>query len=526
MSNEINIASALHRGATVADLIVSAIARFPERPAFANDEATVSYRELGHMISRIAQHFDDLGLRPGDTVAQLGVNRFEVFAVIAAIYLRGLRSVTLHATGSEADHEYVLNDSTADVFIVDEYHRARAEALKPRCPRVRAWLSIGKVPGHVELASAIRDYTPQPLVPTGDSEQVIRLAYTGGTTGRPKGVMLSSRALVTNALLDLSTKDWPTDVRYLCVAPISHGAGSLVIPTLMQGGCVTLLRGFSIDGVIAAINTHGCNVTWMVPTMLYGLLDSGRTGEVDWSRFHSLIYSGAPASPTRIRQALATFGPVLIQSYGQTEAPNDILILGRREHAELADAQLSSAGRPYPQLRVCLLDEHGVEVPDGQRGEVCVRGPLVMSGYFNRPEETAAALAGDWLHTGDVAYKDADGLYYIVDRKKDLIISGGFNVYPKEVEDAICVNPAVAAAAVIGIPDAKWGELVMAYVQLKEGCVLSEEQITAEVRLAKGAVATPKRVELVSALPLTALGKIDKKALRARHWASDARAVN
>jgi fatty-acyl-CoA synthase len=526
VSNEINIASALHRGSTVADLIVSAIAKFPERLAFANDEATVSYRELGRMISRIAQLFDSLGLKPGDTVAQLGVNRFEVFAVIAAVYLRGLRSVTLHAAGSEADHEYVLNDCKADVFIVDEYHQARAEALKPRCGHVRAWLSIGKVPGYTELGLAFRQFEPQALVAHGDSEQVIRLAYTGGTTGRPKGVMLSNRALITNALLDLSTKDWPSEVRYLCVAPISHGAGSLVVPTLMQGGCITLLRGFTIDGVIGAINQHGCNVTWMVPTMLYGLLDSGRTGEVDWSRFHALIYSGAPASPTRIRQAVCTFGPILIQSYGQTEAPNDILILSRQEHAELGDAQLSSAGRPYPQLRVCLMDETGVEVPDGQPGEVCVRGPLVMSGYLDKPEETAAALAGDWLHTGDVAYKDGDGLFYIVDRKKDLIISGGFNVYPKEVEDAICANPAVAAAAVIGVPDAKWGEMVMAYVQLKEGCLLSEEQITSEVRRAKGAVATPKRVELVASLPLTALGKIDKKALRSRHWATDARSVN
>lgn len=525
MSNEVSV-SELYRGAVVADLIASAITRYPQRPAFANDEATITYQELGCKISQIAQYFDSLGLRPGDTVAQLCVNRYEVFAVIAAVYLRGLRSVTLHAAGSEADHEYVLNDSKADVLIVDEYHRARAEALMGRCTHVRAWVSMGKLPGYVEFASAVGSFTPGALVSSGDSESIVRLAYTGGTTGRPKGVLLSNRALVTNAVLDLAGKDWPKEVRYLCVAPISHGAGSLVVPTLMQGGCVTLLRGFSVDSVIKAIAKHRCNVTWMVPTMLYGLLDSGRAGEVDWSLFHALIYSGAPTSPARIRQAMATFGPVLIQSYGQTEAPNDILTLTREEHAQLGDAQLASAGRPYPQVRVCLLDDQGKEVPDGERGELCVRGPLVMSGYLDKPEETASALAGDWLHTGDIAYKDVDGLYYIVDRKKDLIISGGFNVFPKEVEDAICANPAVTSAAVIGVPDPKWGEMVMAYVQLKKGCVLTEEQIVAEVRQAKGVVATPKRVEIVAALPLTALGKIDKKALRARHWTDGARAVN
>jgi len=304
-------------------------------------------------------------------------------------------------------------------------------------------------------------------------------------------------------------------VRYLCVAPISHGAGSMVVPTLVQGGRVMLLRSFSVDGVIAAIQRHDCNVTWMVPTMLYALLDSGRTGEVDWSRFHTLVYSGAPTSPSRIRQALTLLGPVLLQSDGQTEAPNDILMLGRDDHARLDDAALASAGRPSPLIRVALLDDQGREVADGERGEICVRGPLVMSGYHHKPDETAAALVGDWLHTGDVAYKGADGLFHIVDRKKDMIISGGFNVYPNEVEDVVCALPQVAAAAVIGLPDAKWGEMVVADVQLKPGQQLDAEAVVQAVRQAKGAVATPKRVEFIAALPQTALGKIDKKALRA-----------
>ena len=516
----------LQRGGTLAEILFTAIAKYPERNAFANDEAVVTYRQLGAQVSRIAQFFDHLGLKPGDTVAQLGVNRYEVYAVIVAVYMRGLRSVTLHAMGSEADHAYVLNDSGARVVIADEYHSARVEALRARCSGVEHWISMGKVPGCLEFNAVIAEFKEQPLKAYGDSETVIRLAYTGGTTGQPKGVMLTNRALVTNALLDLSTKDWPKNAKFLCVAPISHGSGSMVAPTLMQGGCVTLVRGFSVDGVINAINQYGCNVTWMVPTMLYGLLDSGRTDEVDWSQFHSLIYSGAPASPARIREALNLLGPVLVQSYGQTEAPNNILILGREDHVVGGDEALASAGRPYPSIRVALLNEKNEEVTDGERGEICVRGPLVMSGYLNKPEETAAAFAGEWLHTGDVAYKADNGFYYIVDRKKDMIISGGFNVYPKEVEDVICENPNVASAAVIGIPDPKWGEMVVAYVQLKNGCQLSEETVINEVRHAKGAVATPKRVEFVQALPLTALGKVDKKALREKHWAPNARAVN
>lgn len=514
------------RGSTVAELIVTAIAKYAQRPAFTNDEATVTYAELGRTISRIAQYFDSLGLQPGDTVAQLGVNRHEVFTIIAAVYLRGLRSVTLHALGSEADHEFILDDCGAAVVIVDEYHRARGEALRARCTQVRAWLSVGNIPNFLELQHAAGRFSPQPLRPAGDSESVIRIAYTGGTTGRPKGVMLSNRALITNAVVDLCVKDWPAEIRYACVAPISHGAGSLVVPTLMRGGCVTLLRSYSANAFIDLIARYSCNVTWMVPTMLYALLDCPRVREVDWSRFHSLIYSGAPTSPVRIKQALRTLGPILIQSYGQTEAPNSILTLDRHDHAMLGDSQLAAAGRPSPFMRVALLDDDGVEVPEGQRGEICVRGPLVMSGYMNNAVETAKALAGGWLHTGDIAYRADDGLFYIVDRNKDVVISGGFNVYPKEVEDAICTHPAVAGAAVIGIPDDKWGEAVMAYVMLKGTCAASADDVTAFVRQAKGAVATPKRIEFVDALPLTALGKIDKKALRARHWNKAERSVN
>lgn len=516
----------LFRGANVASMIVDAIARHPERIAFCNTEATVSYSELGQKISQIAQYLDSLGLKAGDTVAQLGVNRYEVFAVIAAVYLRGMRSVTLHAMGSEQDHEYVLRDCEADVVIVDEYHRDRGEVLRSGCTHIRNWISIGKLPGYVELGQAAAAFSPQPLIAVGDAESIIRLAYTGGTTGQPKGVMLSNRAVATNVVLDLIGKEWPAEVRYLCVAPVSHGAGSLIVPTLMRGGRVTLLREFTAGGVIDAINQHGCNMTWMVPTMLYALLDSGRTREVEWSKFHSLIYSAAPTSPARIRQALDLLGPILVQSYGQTEAPNAVLMLGRSEHARLSDAQLACAGRPYPLLRVALLDETGVEVPDGERGEVCVRGPLVMSGYLNKRAETAETFKGDWLHTGDVAYRGDDGFFYIVDRKKDVVISGGFNVYPKEVEDVICRHPEVATAAVIGVPDAKWGEMVMAYVQLRNGARLSESDILAQVRREKGVVATPKKVQFVDALPLTVLGKIDKKALRALHWEDGRRAVN
>ena len=511
---------------TVGELIVSALQRHADRVAFLDGPHRLTYRELGVRVARLVALFAELGLRPGDTVVQLSGNRPETFATVAAIYVAGLRSVTLHAMASEDDHAYILADSEAQAVIVDPAYQPRGEALRRRCGDVPHWLSHGAIDGMDDAWAMAAELAPQPLRPVGGAEDVIRLAYTGGTTGKPKGVMLSNRAIATNTVLALAGIDWPDKVLYLCPAPISHGAGSLVIPTLMRGGTVMLQHGFDPARFLDAVEQHRCTVTWLVPTMIYALLDHPRTRSVDWRCMHTMVYSAAPMAPARIREALDVFGPCMVQSFGQTESPNTILTLSRADHAAADDARLASAGKPFPMLRVALLDDACREVPDGQVGEICVRGPLLMSGYWKQPEQTAAAFDGGWLHTGDLAWRDADGYFYIVDRKKDMIISGGFNVYPKEVEDVLSRHPEVAAAAVIGVPDDKWGEAVKAVVRLKAGRHVEAAELIALVREAKGTVCAPKSVDFVDALPLTALGKIDKKALRARYWGDAVRSVN
>lgn len=507
----------LNTGATIGEMIISAVQRYRTRLAFDNDEAQLTYGELGERISAVIQYFSDLGLRPGDAVVQLATNRAETFIVIAALYISGLRSVTLHSMGSLDDHAYVVQDSEARLAIIDPAYLARGNDLRARCPNVQHWIAHGPTAGLDDLWTLTAQYTPSPLVPKGDGEHIIRLAYTGGTTGKSKGVMLSNRALAMNAVLDLAAKDLPEDIVYLCPAPISHGAGSLVVPTLTRGGRIVLQRGFDADRFMDTMISRRCNVTWLVPTMIYALLDHPRSTTLDWTGLHSLVYSAAPMSPSRIRRAIDVFGPCLIQSYGQTEAPNDILTLSRSDHATASEVQLAAAGKPYPLVRVALLDENNQEVSDGEVGEICVRGPLLMSGYWKQPELTAQVFAGDWLHTGDLGRRDDQGYFYIVDRKKDMIISGGFNVYPKEVEDALAAHPDVSACAIIGVPDEKWGEAVKAIVQLRPGSQTSATALMAWVREAKGPVNTPKTVEFAQTLPTTALGKIDKKTLKAQH---------
>jgi fatty-acyl-CoA synthase len=256
------------------------------------------------------------------------------------------------------------------------------------------------------------------------------------------------------------------------------------------------------------------------------LLDHPRTRSVDFSRLHSLMYGAAPMTPARIREAIGVFGPVLVQGYGQTEAPNTLLTLTREDHLSQDDRRLASAGRPYPGITLAVLDDDDRPVTQGQVGEICVRGSLVMSGYWKQPEQTAQALRNGWLHTGDMAWQDEEGYFYIVDRKKDMIISGGFNVYPKEIENVLATHAAVASVAVIGVPDPKWGEAVKAVVVLRPGASTTEAELMALAREKKGPVAAPKSVDFVESLPVTALGKPDKKALRARYWGGQQRAVN
>ncbi|MEO8298308.1 MAG: AMP-binding protein [Burkholderiales bacterium] len=521
---------ALTQPCTLAEMLIAALQRHAGKPAFIDDERVITYAEIGERVGQAIEVFRTLGLVPGDAVVQLVGNRSEAFVIMMACYVHGLRSVALQTLGGEDDQAFIIDDAQARLVLVDATYQARGVALQTRCGQAARWFSHGPAQGFDDFWALARTQVAQPLVCHGGAEDVIRLAYTGGTTGRPKGVMLSNRSLVTYTLLVQAGIDWPQDVRLICTTPISHAAGSLILPTLLRGGLVVLQRGFDADAFIDAFERHRCNVTFLVPTLVYALLDHPRTRRTDWTEMHTLIYSAAPMAPVRVREALQVFGPCLVQLYGQTEAPNCVLALTQREHLLANDERLASAGRPLPGLSVALLDDTGqpVAANGGSHaiGEICVRGPLLMSGYWGQPELTAQAFEGGWLHTGDMAWRDAQGYLYIVDRKKDMIISGGFNVYPKEVENVLTAHPAVAAAAVIGVPDAKWGEAVKAFVTLRPGHSTDEATLIALVRRAKGAVHTPKSIELTETLPLTALGKIDKKALRARYWSGSSRGVN
>ena len=240
----------------------------------------------------------------------------------------------------------------------------------------------------------------------------------------------------------------------------------------------------------------------------------------------TVFYGASAMSPARLQEAITKLGPIFVQFYGQTEAPMTVCVLRKEEHDVNDLERLASCGRPLPWVPVALLDDDGNEVPRGEPGELCVRGPLVMKGYWNKPEETAQAFEHGWLHTGDVCREDEDGFFTIVDRKKDMIVSGGFNIFPREVEDVISTHPSVAAVAVIGVPDETWGEAVKAVVVPRAGQTIDEEELIELVKERKGSHHAPKSVDIVDSIPVSAVGKPDKKALRARYWAGADRLVH
>ncbi|MCP3972433.1 MAG: AMP-binding protein, partial [Rhodobacteraceae bacterium] len=311
---------------------------------------------------------------------------------------------------------------------------------------------------------------------------------------------------------------------YLAVAPISHVGGTKIPPTLIRGGRVHMMHGFDPERVLDTIAAERITTALLVPTMIYVLLDHPKLDATDLSSLELLMYGASPMSPTRLVEGLERIGPVFSQLYGQTEG-YPLSVLRRADHDAANPELFASCGHPCASVQIALLDEDDQPVAQGETGEICARAPQVMDFYWNRPEQNAETLANDWLHTGDMAMADERGYLYIVDRKKDMIISGGFNLFPREIEDVLATDPTVAMAAVIGVPDEKWGEAVKAVIVPRPGETPDVEALIQRVRDAKGAIYAPKSIELVDEIPLTAIAKPDKKALRARFWSDQDRQV-
>lgn len=510
--------SGFRTGLTSAELALRALKRWGDRTAFSGHGGHYTYRQALDLVGRYQAAFQAQGMRRGQRVAFLNSNRADAWLATVATSALGLCGTSMHPLGSLEDHLFILEDAGIDWLVVDgEAHGERGRALAERASGLTRVFTLGPSDFGIDLTAAAEAAGAVSAVLVATAGDDSMLAYTGGTTGKSKGVLRqqAQAAAMTDSIL--GEFEWSDPIVYLSVAPLSHVGGTKLMPTLIRGGRAHFHHGFDPERILHDIEAERITTTLLVPTMIYMLLDQPALDDADLSSLQLLLYGASPMSPTRLREGLTRIGPVFSQLYGQSEC-YPISVLRREDHNVDGPDLFASCGHPCSAVQVSLRDDDNEAVADGEVGEICVRAPHMMSEYWKRPEQTEEAMAGGWLHTGDMARADERGYLYIVDRKKDMIVTGGFNVYPREVEDVLSADPAVAMAAVIGVPDEKWGEAVKAVVVPRAGQTVDTEALIRAVREHKGAIMAPKTVDIADEIPLTAIGKPDKKALRERYW--------
>lgn len=510
-------------------LLQRALAVHPERVAFRWDGGELRYRAVAERIGRMQAVFAAAGLRRGARVALLAGNNADAWCAAQAALASGMGASWLFAIASADDQLFQLRDVAADVLIVDARGReARVAQLMERHGQPLRLYTLGPAEIGTDLIAASEAVGHHTMRDSSAPEDTSLIVYTGGTTGRSKGVYHDQVNMADIWRTVLESFEIPVRPQYLASGPISHVTGTLVQPVLMRGGTVRLMDGFSPDRILDVIARDRVSLTLLVPTMVYTLLDHPGLGRADVSSLQTVLYGASPMAPSRLLEALDRIGPVFAQMYGQTEG-YPLTYLTRQEHAADSPELFSSCGTATAATQIALLDEAGLEVRVGEVGEICARGAHIRVGYLNQPELTAETMRGGWLHTGDMARRDERGYLWLVDRKKDMIVSGGFNVYPREVEDVLAHDPAVAQAAVIGVPDPRWGEAVTAAIERRPGASISDDELAARlgalVRERKGSLFVPKKFVFVEAMPRTAVGKIDKKVLRQPYWDGQDRSI-
>ncbi len=479
----------------IGDLIARAARTFGTAPALIQGARTVSFAEFDELTDRLGTALLTRGLEPGDHVAVLVPNGINGVVTYYALAKAGLVRVPLNARETDVELAYKITDSQARALITDGRTPHETEILI----------------GTDELDGMIATAPSGPCRVQRGPEDLLRLAYTGGTTGKPKAVMLTTRselAEVDNFLVDLLPDLGPSSVM-LHAAPITHGSGAFFLPHLVKGGCNVILEKFTPQGFIDAAIHYRATATFMVPTMIAMVVEDAVVDR-DALSLTRLCYGGAPIAPALLAKGIDTLGPVFAQLYGQAEAPLAITCLQPAEHTP---DRLASAGKAYTFVEVDIRDAQGNSLPAGTAGEVCTRGPHTMSGYWQRAEATAETLGADgWLRTGDIGQLDESGFLYLLDRRHDVIISGGFNVYPREVEDVLVSHPAVREAAVVGIDDARWGQKVAAALVVRES--VSEQDIVdfCDERLA--GFKRPRHIEFWDELPKSSVGKSLRRSVR------------
>jgi acyl-CoA synthetase (AMP-forming)/AMP-acid ligase II len=507
-------------------------AKHGDRTALVFEKKRRSWTELADRVGRLASVLRDLGVEPGDRVAMLANSSDRYVEYYYGVLWLGAIVMPLNSRHAVPELLAQIHDAEPKVLLVDASFASVAGEIKAASPSIKhlIYADDGEIPqGMISYEKAIAAAKPCADTDAGDGN-VACLFYTGGTTGRAKGVMLTHDNLMSSAQTMIGLLGVEDDsLTHLHAGPLFHlAAGGRLLMTTMVGGRHVVVPRFTPHDVLTIVQAERITALTLVPTMLSMILRQPDFDSFDLSSVRLITYGASPMPETLLREAMAKFPKVnFSQVYGMTELSPAATMLRPEDHREGPAHRLRSAGKAVTGVDLRVVDSEDNARPTGEVGEIIVRGPNVMKGYWRQPEQTEQALRNGWMHTGDAGYLDADGYLYVVDRTKDMIVSGGENVYSAEVENAVGQHPAVRQCAVIGIPSDKWGEAVHAVVVPREGQTVDPEEIIGHCRSLIAGYKCPRSVEVrQDDLPLSAVGKIDKVTLRAPHWQGRTRQVN
>ncbi len=501
--------------------------RYRNKVAFTVGGQEYKHEQIEASVNKLSNGFISLGAQKGDRVVIMTTNCIEyVYTDFAAAKI-GLVKVPLDVMLSARDIEYRIKDSEASTIVLDEFFYNKAGLFFKEYDFVKRLICVTKdekilsqgVTSFYQLLDSSPSSNPEIGVVPDD---LIAIMYTGGTTGVPKGVMHTHKSYLSIAYSQLVENDVRDGEVVLLSAPLPHATGFNIIPALLKGGRIVVTNGFNPEEFFSLVQKEKISWTFMVPTMIYNIIGHPKRSDYDLTSLKTILYGAAPISPRRLEDAIAEMGPIFMQGYAQMEIATQGTILSKKEHVEAIQNgqrdRLKSCGRPLTLCQMKIVDENNKEVEAGTVGEVIAKGPHMMKGYWRKEEETRKTIVDGWVHTGDLGYMDSEDYVYLVDRKNDVIITGGMSVFSVEVENVLSQHPSVSEAMAIGVPDEKWGELVLGIVVKAQGKEVSEPELLEYCRDKLAAYQRPKRIEFYKVLPKTIYGKVDKKTVKMKYW--------
>lgn len=513
---------------TLGDFLRNNAYKFPKETAYHFEGGTVTFAEQFERGNRLASALWKRGIRRQDRVSILSQNSLEYMECYAACELAGYIAATVNWRLAAPEIEWILGNSSPRVLVFEAQYTETIDRIRDRLDFIELFLCVGgSTPAWAEDYHAFRDSGDKEGAPSRPlPDEIMHLIYTSGTTGRPKGAIRTHRSEIAVGILMATELGLIVSDRLQLIMPVFHvGARFLQMAVHMRGGSVVLHRSFNPAEVLDAIERERVTMTHMAPTMVQAMLEQPGIEKRDLKSLHTICYSAAPMPVPVLKRGLELLGPVFLQLYGMTEGGGTTL--HKRQHkldgTEQDLKRLGSIGQAAPNVDVKIIDEEGREMPVGQPGEILTRTETHMAGYWNNSAATVAALRDGWYHTGDLGYVDEEGFVYLVDRKKDMIVSGGENIYSREVEEALATHAAIADVAVIGVKDDYWGETVRAIAVLRAGKAVSEAELIEHCKTQIASYKKPKSILFVDELPRLPSGKINKVALRQTHGAPEAK---